>query len=118
MPVNTIAFQCVKIRQLVFKRGGSSTEVLKKIKARTNKLQIIENLFMSYLQSQRPECCIESYYTTEKQKEIDCFCVERFCAIATKYSKPWVVISILPMSQKLSNPLGGGNAERTRKKIT
>ena len=35
---------------------------------------------MSYLQSQRPECTIESYYTTGKLKKIDCFSVDGFCA--------------------------------------
>ena len=35
---------------------------------------------MSYLQSQRPECTIESYYTTGKQIKIDCFSVDGFCA--------------------------------------
>ena len=36
-------------------------------------------MVMSYLQSQRPECKSESYYTTGKQK-IDCFSVDGFCA--------------------------------------
>ena len=36
-------------------------------------------MVMSYLQSQRPEGTIESYYTTGKQKKIDCFSVDGFC---------------------------------------
>ena len=36
-------------------------------------------MVMSYLQSQRSECKIESYYTTGKQKKIDCFSVDGFC---------------------------------------
>ena len=35
---------------------------------------------MSYLQSQRPNCTIESYYTTGTQKKIDCFNVDGFSA--------------------------------------
>ena len=35
---------------------------------------------MSYLQSQRPNCTIESYYTTGTQKKIDRFNVDEFCA--------------------------------------
>ena len=35
---------------------------------------------MSYFQSQRSECKIESYYTSGKQKKIDCFIVDGFCA--------------------------------------
>ena len=51
-----------------------------KFKARTNKSQTLENMVMSYLQSQRPECTCESYYTTGKQEKIDWFSVEGFCA--------------------------------------
>ena len=36
---------------------------------------------MSYLQSQRPECTIESYYTTGKQNKIDCLSVHGFCVL-------------------------------------
>ena len=35
-------------------------------------------MVMSYLQSQRSE--IENYYTTGKQKKIDCYSVDGFCA--------------------------------------
>ena len=51
-----------------------------KFKAQTNKSRTFENMVMSYLQSQRPECTIECYYTTGKQKKIDCFSVDGFCA--------------------------------------
>ena len=51
-----------------------------KFKARTNKSRSFENMVMPYLQSQRPECTIESYYTTGKQKKIECFSVDGFCA--------------------------------------
>ena len=37
-------------------------------------------MVVSYLQSQRPNCTIESYYTTGTQKKIDCFNVYGFCA--------------------------------------
>ena len=39
---------------------------------------------MSYLQSQRPEFTIESFYTTGKQKKTDCFSVDGFCAHCDK----------------------------------
>ena len=51
-----------------------------KFKARQKKSKKFENMVMSYLQSQRPNCTIESYYTTGTQKKIDCFNVNRFCA--------------------------------------
>ena len=46
-----------------------------KFKARQNKLTNFENMVMSYLQSQRANCTIESYYS----ERIDCFNVG-FCA--------------------------------------
>ena len=51
-----------------------------KFKARQNKSRKFENMVMSYLQSQRPICTIESYYTSGTQKKIDCFNVDGFCA--------------------------------------
>ena len=36
-------------------------------------------MVMSYFQATRPECKIESYFTTEKQKKIDCFSVDGYC---------------------------------------
>ena len=39
-----------------------------KFRARTNGSRTFENMVMSFLQSQRSECKIESYYTTGKQK--------------------------------------------------
>ena len=37
-------------------------------------------MVMSYFQRQRPDCKIESFYTTGTQKKIDCFKVDGFCA--------------------------------------
>ena len=34
---------------------------------------------MSYLQATRPDCKMESYYTSGTQKKIDCFSVDGFC---------------------------------------
>ena len=35
---------------------------------------------MSYFQRTRPECEIESFFTTGRQKKIDCFSVDGFCS--------------------------------------
>ena len=51
-----------------------------KFKARTKKSRTFENMVMSYFQSKRPECTIENCYKTGKQKKIDCFSVDGFCA--------------------------------------
>ena len=47
---------------------------------RQNKTRSFENMVMSYFQRTRPECKIESFFTTGRQKKIDCFSVDGFCS--------------------------------------
>ena len=54
-------------------------EETQKLKARQNRVRTFENMVMSYFQATRTECKIESYYTTGKQKKIDCFSVDGYC---------------------------------------
>ena len=54
-------------------------EETQKFKARQNRVRTFENMVMSYFQANRTECKIESYYTTGKQKKIDCFSVDGYC---------------------------------------
>ena len=49
---------------------------LQKFKARQNKIRNFGNMVMSFYQATRPECTIESFYTTGKQKKIDSFTVD------------------------------------------
>ena len=51
-----------------------------RFKPQQNKSRNLENMVMSYFQRQRPDCKIESVYTTGTQKKIDCFKVDGFCA--------------------------------------
>ena len=51
-----------------------------RFKPQKNKCRNFENMVMSYFQRQRPDCKIESFYTTGTQKKIDCFKVDGFCA--------------------------------------
>ena len=51
-----------------------------RFKAQQNKSRNFENMVMSYFQRQRPDCKIESFYTTGTQTKIDCFKVDGFCA--------------------------------------
>ena len=51
-----------------------------RFKPQQNKTRSFENVVMSYFQRQRPDCKIESFYTTGTQKKIDCFKVDGFCA--------------------------------------
>ena len=47
---------------------------------RQNKTRSFENMVTSYFQSTRPDCKIESFFTTGRQKKIDCFSVDGFCS--------------------------------------
>ena len=46
---------------------------------RQNKTRSFGNIVMSYFQRTRPDCKIESFYTTGRQK-IDCFSADGFCS--------------------------------------
>ena len=45
-----------------------------------NKTLSFENKVMCFFQQTRPECKIESFFTTGRQKKIDCFGVDGFCS--------------------------------------
>ena len=47
---------------------------------RQNKTRSFENMVMSYFQRTRPDCKIESFYTTGRQKKNDSFSVDGFCS--------------------------------------
>ena len=51
-----------------------------RFKPQQNKSRNFENMVMSYFQRQRPDCKIESFYTTGTQKKIDCCKVDGCCA--------------------------------------
>ena len=52
---------------------------MQKFKARHNRTRNFENMVMSFYQESRPECKIESFFTSGKQKKIDCFNVDGYC---------------------------------------
>ena len=47
---------------------------------RQNKSRSFENMVISFIQRTRPECEIQSIFTTGRQKKIDCFSVGGFCS--------------------------------------
>ena len=47
---------------------------------RQNKTRSFEKMVMHYFQRTRPDCKIESFYTTGRQTKIDCFSVDGFCS--------------------------------------
>ena len=63
----------------LYTRWDSDSET-SRFTPRQNKTRSFENMVMSYLQRTRPECEIESFFTTGRQKKIDCFSVDGFCS--------------------------------------
>ena len=63
----------------LFTRWEYDTES-NRFKHQQNKSGNFENMVMSFFQRQRPDCEIESFYTTGTQKKIDCFKVDGFGA--------------------------------------
>ena len=51
-----------------------------RFKPQQNKSRNFENMVMLYFQRHRPDCEIDSFYTTGTQKKIDCLKVDGFCA--------------------------------------
>ena len=47
---------------------------------RQNKTRSCEKMVTSYFQRTRPDCKIESFYTTGRLKKIDCFSADGFCS--------------------------------------
>ena len=46
---------------------------------RQNKTRSFENMVVSFFQRTRPECKIEGFFTTSRQKKIGCFSVDGLC---------------------------------------
>ena len=65
---------------------------------RQNKARSFESMVMCYFQRTRPECEIESFFTTGRQKKIDCCSVDGFVLIAKLCLKRWVAFRFLTLS--------------------
>ena len=78
-PVSLIHTERVKRYSRVSKRDGSWILNLAKTKSRRNKTRTFENIITSYLQRVRPQCKLESFYTTGREKNCDAFGVDAFC---------------------------------------
>ena len=70
---------CQPMTTSLYTRWHSGAETSRFI-PRQNKTRSFENMVMSYFQRTRPECKIESFVTTGRQKKIDCFTVDGFCS--------------------------------------
>ena len=75
---------------------------LQRFKPRSNKTRWFQNMIMAFFQNSRPQCNIESFYTTGTQRKIDSFSVDGFSSrltplalmgfavTVTQFSKLWV----------------------------
>ena len=63
----------------LYTRWDSDSET-SRFKLRKNKTCSFKNMVMSYFIRTRPECEIQSFCTTGRQKKIDCFSVDGFCS--------------------------------------
>ena len=77
-------------------------EETQKFKAKQDRVRTFENMVMSYFQATRPECKIENYYTTGKQKKKLIALVFMVIATIVRLSlKQWLVISVFALVKKL-----------------
>ena len=58
---------------------------LQRFKPRTNKARSFENIVMAYFQNSRPDCSIESFYTTGTQKKLIVSALMDFVVTATQF---------------------------------
>ena len=70
---------CQPITTGLYTRWDLDSETVRST-PRQNKTRSFENMAMSFFQRSRPDCEIESFFTTGRQNKIDCFSVDGFCA--------------------------------------
>ena len=73
---------CQPMPTSLYKRWDLNSET-GRLAPRQNKTRSFESMVMSYFQRTRPECKIESFFTTGRQNKIDCFSVDGFCSHGT-----------------------------------
>ena len=61
-----------------------------RFKARKNRTRNFENMVMSFYQELRPECKIQSFYTTGEQKKLTVFMLMVTVITVKQYLKLWV----------------------------
>ena len=79
-PANYTPTRCVNPCRPVFIRRWDFDSETSRFILRQNKTRSFENMVLSYFQRTRQEYKIESFFTTGRQKKIDCFSVDGFCS--------------------------------------
>ena len=83
---------------------------------RQNKTRSFENMVMSYFQRTRPECEIESFFTTGRQKKYVCFSVDGFCSHCNTVFEAMVCFYHICLCQELRLSLTEKDIQRDGKK--
>ena len=86
-----------------------------RFKPRQNKTRSFENVVVSHFQRTRPQCEFGSFFTTGRQKKIDCLVLMCFILIATLCLKSWVAFTT-SFSVKKYVPLTEDDIQRGSKK--
>ena len=79
---------------------------------RQNKTLSSENMIMSYFERTRPDCNIESFYTTGRQKKIDCFSVDGFFSSPTTLFEAMGCFNHFCLCQELRSSLTVEDSKR------
>ena len=77
---------------------------MQKLKARLNQTRNFEKTVLSFYQETRPECKIESFFTSGKQKKIDCLMWTVTAITVKQCSKQWDVTATSVLVKKLVPP--------------
>ena len=94
---------CQPMPTSLYTRLGLNSET-SRFTPRQSKTRSFENMVMSYLQRTRPDCEIESFFTTGTQKKMIASVLMGFFLIFTLCLKPWVAFTI-SVSVKTCVPL-------------
>ena len=87
----------------LYTRWEFDTE-MQKFKARHNRTRNFENMVMSFYQESRPECKIESFFTSGKQKKATVLMLMVTAITVKQYSKQWDVTTTSVPVKKLVPP--------------
>ena len=77
---------------------------MQKFNARHNISRNFEKMVISFYQKTRPDCKIESFFTSRKQKKIDCLNVVVIMITVKNCSEQWNATSATVPDKKLAHP--------------
>ena len=84
---------------------------------RQKRTRSFENMVMSCFQRTRRECELENFFTTGRQKKIDCFNVDGFCSLCNTVFEAMGCFYLFCPCQELRPSLTEEGIQRDSKKI-